>query len=135
MTQLPREASTSASSTSFPPYVYLPTGCVKPVDGFLIIANQNGYNDSIQHGAPSKQWPIINVKQGTTVRITVCNADIQAHGFQVTHYSDSNIQTVTPGEVIHVSFVANSVGDFDIYCEIFCSIHIFMQNGLLRVTA
>lgn len=132
---LPRGSSTTGNSTNYPPYANLPAGCVKPADGFLVIANQNGFNDSIQHGAPVKQWPIIEVKQGTTVNITVCNADIQAHGFQITHYFDSNIQTVTPGQVIHVSFVANRLGDFEIYCSIFCSIHIFMQNGLFRVTA
>lgn len=125
--------SGGSTGTGFPPYTNLPAGCVKPAGGFLIIANQNGFNDSIQHGAPQKQWPVIVVNQGAKVSITVCNSDIQAHGFQITHYFDSNIQTVAPGQVIHVSFVADKVGDFEIYCSIFCSIHIFMQNGLLRV--
>ena len=113
----------------------LPVGCVKPTDGFLIIASNTGYNDSIGHGAPQKAWPIINVTQGQTVNITVCNTDVQAHGFQVSHYYDSSIVTVTPGQVLHVSFVADQAGTFRIYCSIFCSIHIFMQSGQLRVTA
>jgi hypothetical protein len=125
----------NGTSTNYPPYTNLPPGCVKPADGYLVIANQNGFNDSIQHGAPANQWPIIRVKQGTTVNITVCNSDIQAHGFQITHYFDSNIETVSPGKVVHVSFVADQVGDFDIYCSIFCTIHIYMQNGLLAVSA
>ena len=112
----------------------LPTECVKPTNGFLIIASSNGYNDSIAHGAPKNWWPIITVKQGQTVNITVCNTDFQAHGFQVTHYYDSNIVTIVPGQVLHVSFVADQAGEFRIYCSIFCSIHIFMQNGLLNVT-
>jgi hypothetical protein len=132
---LPKGTSSTGTSTGFPPYNNLPSGCVKPADGYLIIANQNGFNDSIQHGAPQKHWPVISVKQGTTVNITVCNADVQAHGFQITHYFDSNIETVVPGQVVHVSFVANRVGDFEIYCSIFCSIHIFMQNRLFQVTA
>lgn len=125
----------SPTETGFPPYTNLPAGCVKPAHGFLVIANQNGFNDSLQHGAPEKQWPIVVVNRGTQVNITVCNADVQAHGFQITHYFDSNIQTVAPGQVIHVSFLADRVGDFEIYCSIFCSVHIFMQNGLLRVVA
>jgi heme/copper-type cytochrome/quinol oxidase subunit 2 len=131
--KLPTGSSSSTSATSFPPYINLPAGCVRPTNGFLIVADQNGFNDSIQHGAPVKHWPIIVVKLGATVNITVCNSDIQAHGFQVTHYFDSNIETVDPGQVVHVSFLANKAGDFEIYCSIFCSIHIFMQNGELIV--
>lgn len=112
----------------------LPSDCVKPPDGFLVVASSTGYNDSIGHGAPYKDWPIITVQQGQTVNITVCNTDFQAHGFQVTHYYDSNIVTVLPGQVLHVSFVANEAGEFRIYCDVFCSIHIYMQNGELVVT-
>jgi FtsP/CotA-like multicopper oxidase with cupredoxin domain len=128
-----RATTTSPASSSYPPYTNLPAGCVKPPGGYLVIANINGFNDSIEHGAPTTSWPVITVKQGTTVDITVCNADHQAHGFQITHYFDSNIETVDPGQVVHVKFVANSVGTFDIYCSIFCSIHIYMQNGQLQV--
>jgi FtsP/CotA-like multicopper oxidase with cupredoxin domain len=125
----------NGSNTVYPPYTNLPAGCVKPPGGFLIVADINGFNDSIQHGAPSAPWPIINVSQGQTVNITVCNSDHQSHGFQVTHYFDSNIETVEPGQVAHVSFVANKLGTFEIYCSIFCSIHIYMQNAQLRVLA
>ena len=125
---------TGGNSTTYPPFTNLPAGCTKPPGGFLIIANINGYNDSIQHGAPTVSWPVLKVTQGQTVNITVCNTDHQAHGFQVNHYFDSNIETVEPGQVIHVSFVANKAGNFDIYCSIFCSIHVFMQNAMLVVT-
>jgi hypothetical protein len=113
----------------------LPQGCTKPAGGFLIIASDTGYNDSIGHGAPEKNWPIVDVKQGQNVTIVVCNIDIQAHGFQITHYYDQDEVTLTPGQVIKVNFVASQTGSFDIYCEIFCSIHIYMQSGLLNVTA
>jgi heme/copper-type cytochrome/quinol oxidase subunit 2 len=128
-------SSSVPSSSSYPPYTNLPAGCVKPPGGYLIIANINGFNDSIEHGAPSVSWPVIVVKQGTTVNITVCNSDRQAHGFQVAHYFDSNIETVDPGQVVHVTFVASQSGSFVIYCSIFCSIHIYMQNALLKVTS
>lgn len=112
----------------------LPAGCVKPANGFVIIASDTGFNDSIGHGAPEKSWPIITVHQGEAVTIVVCNTDRQAHGFQIAHY-DSSIQTVEPGQVLKVPFVANQAGTFQIYCSIFCTIHVYMQSGLLNVTA
>jgi FtsP/CotA-like multicopper oxidase with cupredoxin domain len=111
----------------------LPSGCTKPAGGFLIIASKLGYNDSVDHGVPSKPWPVITVNQGQRVDITVCNTDIQAHGFQVAHYFDSTIESIAPGQAVHVSFVADQPGDFQIYCSIFCSVHAFMQSGQLRV--
>ncbi len=113
----------------------LPSGCEKPANGYLIIANEEGFNDSKLHGAPTSSWPIINVTQGSTVTILVCNADNVAHGFQVNNYFDSNIESVGPGQVVKVSFVANRAGTFGIYCSILCPPHIFMQSGALRVTA
>lgn len=117
------------------PSVSLPPGCVRPSDGFLIVMTEYGYNDSVLEGAgPSKAWPVITVEQGATVNITVCNADkTQAHGFQVADYFSTPIETVVPGEVLHVSFVASRVGTFQIYCAIFCTIHLFMEYGQLRV--
>jgi len=111
----------------------LPSGCTKPAGGFLIIASKLGYNDSVDHGVPANPWPVVTVTKGQQVNITVCNTDIQAHGFQVQHYFDGNIESIAPGQVIHVSFVADQVGDFQIYCSIFCSVHAFMQSGQLRV--
>ena len=112
----------------------LPSDCVRPTDGFLVIASNRGYNDSIGHGAPERAWPIINVTEGQTVNIAICNTDVQAHGFQITHYYDSQIVSVAPNQVLHVSFVANKAGVFQIYCSIFCSIHVFMQSGQFRVS-
>lgn len=115
----------------FPPP--LPEGCKKPSAGFLIIASNQGYNDSIDFGAPARSWPVITVGQGQQVDIVVCNTDLQAHGFQIAHYFDSNIETVAPNQVVHISFIASKAGSYDIYCSIFCSIHPFMQGGLLVV--
>lgn len=113
----------------------LPAGCAEPEGGFLVIASNTGFNDSIGHGAPEKNWPIITVHQGQNVTIVVCNIDVQAHGFQINHYDDKSEVTIVPGQVYRVSFIADQVGSFSIYCEIFCSIHIYMQSGLLNVTA
>ena len=129
-------ASQNASSTL--PVVSLPPGCVRPAGGFLIIASEYGYNDSVLEGAgPAKAWPVITVTQGETVNITVCNVDkTQSHGFQISNYFDSAIEAVGPGQVLHVpTFVASRTGTFQIYCAIFCTIHLFMEYGQLRVTS
>jgi len=113
----------------------LPAGCAKPSGGFLIVASRTGYNDSMAHGAPAKPWPLITVHKGQNVTIVVCNVDLQSHGFQVTHYFDRNIVTLAPGQVLTVpTFVADEAGSYTIYCDIPCSIHVFMQDGLLDVT-
>ncbi|HZW85709.1 MAG TPA: cupredoxin domain-containing protein [Nitrososphaerales archaeon] len=104
------------------------------VEAFTIIASVKGYNDSIDHGVPQSLWPVIQVSNGTMVQITVYNQDTQAHGFQITHYYDSSIETVSPGQKITVTFIANQKGTFKIYCSIFCTIHAFMQSGELVVT-
>ena len=111
----------------------LPSECVKPSGGFLIVASNRGYNDSVDHGVPTNKWPVITVQQGQTVNITVCNTDFQTHGFQIAHYYDNDIFTVVPGQAIDVSFVASEKGDFQIYCEIPCTIHWAMQSGELIV--
>jgi FtsP/CotA-like multicopper oxidase with cupredoxin domain len=119
------------------PAVVLPAGCVRPAGGYLIVASQYGYNDSVLNGAgPSKAWPVISVTQGQTVSITVCNADsLESHGFQVGTYYDKSVVSIAPGQVVSVSFVASKAGDFPIYCAIFCAIHLFMEYGQLRVTS
>jgi FtsP/CotA-like multicopper oxidase with cupredoxin domain len=128
---------TSQNAASSLPTVSLPAGCVRPAGGFLIIASKYGYNDSVLEGAgPSKAWPVINVTQGQTVNITVCNVDeSQSHGFQISNYFDTSIEAVGPGQVLKVSFVASKAGSFQIYCAIFCTIHLFMEYGQLRVSS
>jgi heme/copper-type cytochrome/quinol oxidase subunit 2 len=128
----------SQNATSTLPAVSLPPGCVRPAGGFLIIMSEYGYNDSVLEGAgPTKAWPVITVAQGQTVNITVCNVDkTQSHGFQISNYFDSAIEAVGPDRVLHVpTFVATKAGTFQIYCAIFCTIHLFMEYGQLRVTS
>ena len=117
----------------------LPTVCAKPPGGFLIVASGRGYNDSVDHGVsigsfPKISWPIMNVHQNQTVNITICNTDVQAHGFQISHYFENTIEVIAPGQSINVSFVADQTGAFRIYCEIPCSIHWAMQSGELLVS-
>jgi hypothetical protein len=112
----------------------LPAGCVKPADGYLIVASSLGYNESVAHGAPTQDWPVMDIQQGSNVTITVCNTYQQAVGFQVVHYLQDKVEAVAPGHALTVSFVADQEGTFTIYCGIFCSIHLYLQGGELRVS-
>jgi heme/copper-type cytochrome/quinol oxidase subunit 2 len=122
-------------STKGPPTITLPAGCVKPPGGFLIIADQLGFNDSIEHGVPENNWPVMNVQQGQNVTIVVCNADpAQTHGFQVDHYYDARLVAIQSGHVLKVSFITNETGSFRVYCSIYCTVHWAMQSGELVVS-
>ncbi len=112
----------------------LPSDCVRPAGGFLIVASSLGYNESMAHGAPSQNWPVMDIQEGSNVTITVCNTFQQAVGFQVIHYLQDRVESVAPGHALTVSFVADEKGTFTIYCSIFCSIHLYLQGGELRVT-
>ena len=120
----------TGSSTSVPQY------CVRPPGGFLIVVSQYGYNDSITQGAgPSKPWPIVTVKEGQIVNISVCNTDAESHGFQVATYVQSTVNIIKPGEELNFTFTANQAGTYGIYCAIPCDLHVFLQYGQLRVVA
>jgi hypothetical protein len=111
----------------------LPAGCTKPPGGFLIVASATGYNDSIGHGAPEKSWPVLDMPVGSNVTITICNTYSQPVGFQVVHYLQNSIEKVEPGQVITVSFLAVEAGSFEIYCAIFCPIHVYLQSGEVNI--
>jgi len=127
--QLNGVSTTAATSAT------LPAGCVKPSGGFLIIASQLGFNDSVNHGVPQNSWPVMDVKEGQNVTIVVCNSDpAEAHGFQIDHYYDARLVSIASGHVLTLSFVASVVGTFRVYCEIPCAIHWAMQSGELVVS-
>ncbi len=111
----------------------LPSQCSRPQGGYLIVADFNGFNDSVDHGVPANSWPVIDVQRGSVVTITVCNVDSVAHGFQITHYLDSKLETLAPGSAQTFSFIASETGTFTIYCDIFCPIHWAMLSGALVV--
>jgi heme/copper-type cytochrome/quinol oxidase subunit 2 len=107
--------------------------CTSYTDSFTIIETESGYNDSIGHGAPSKSWPILCTKAGEDVTITVVNEDnVEPHGFAVAGYLPAGI-TVLPGRTDTITFYASSPGDYKVYCNVICAIHVFMQSGVLVV--
>ncbi len=99
----------------------------------VVMANEGlnvGFNGSRYNGTP---WPVVNVTLGQSVIIHVVNNDTtQSHGFAITHYFDSGV-TLRPGECYDVKFTANQAGSFNVFCNIFCTIHVYMQNGRLNV--
>jgi hypothetical protein len=118
------------SSTS-PATTFTRSTCDRPPGFILIIADLSGFNDSIGHGAPVHPWPIVRVEKGQLVRFLVCNFDpTQAHGFAITYYFDSGVPMM-PGQAYKIVFTATKAGTFDIYCNIFCTIHVFMRGQLI----
>lgn len=102
---------------------------------FVIVESSSGplegMNGSYYHAAP---WPLIHVSQGDKVVIHVMNeASSEPHGFAINRYFPQGA-TIQAGHSYTVSFIANEKGNFTMYCDIFCSVHVFMQNGLLSVT-
>lgn len=98
----------------------------------IVMANEGmnvGFNGSrFQPGS----WPIMNVTLGSVVTIHVINNDtVQSHGFAIQRYFSG--LTLGPGTCRNVTFAADQPGPFLVYCNISCTIHVFMQNGRLNV--
>jgi FtsP/CotA-like multicopper oxidase with cupredoxin domain len=131
--------ASSVALLSYEGYFRSPTTSDAHVDHFTIIEEDPpgplaGMNGSYYKSATT-QWPVINVHQGDTVVITVINnGTSEPHGFAIDHYFNSGVST-SPGQSHTITFVANEVGTFRMYCDIFCSIHPLMQNGALVVSA
>jgi hypothetical protein len=108
-----------------------------PTASFTIIEadpgnNYEGMNGSAYH--PSAIWPIMQVQKGQTVVIHIMNcASSEPHGFAIQNYFVSGV-TVRPGLSYTLTFNADQVGKFRVYCSIFCAIHPLMQNGELIVS-
>jgi hypothetical protein len=105
--------------------------CDRPPGFILIIADLSGFNDSIGHGAPLHPWPVIHVHQGDAVQLLVCNRDTtQPHGFAIGTYLNAGM-VLAPGDAYRVVFTATVPGTFVIYCNIFCTVHVFMRSQLI----
>ena len=109
--------------------------CTSYTNTFTVIASQSGYNNSIGHGAPSKPWPVLCALAGEEVTITIVNTDsVEPHGFAIAGYLDAGI-TVLPGKTETITFYASSPGDYKVYCNVICAVHIFMQSGVLVLSS
>ena len=107
------------------------TTCDRPPGFILIFADLSGFNNSISHGAPISPWPVIQVQRGQVVHLLVCNQDqTQPHGFAIGNYLEPGI-AMAPGDAYRIVFTATEAGTFRIYCDIFCTVHVFMVGRLI----
>jgi hypothetical protein len=119
------------SSNVLAPAVVTKSTCDRPPGFSLIIADLSGFNNSIAHGAPVNPWPVIRVHQGDLVRILVCNKDAtQPHGFAIETYFPVGV-AIAPGQAYQIVFKATVSGTFVMYCNIFCTVHVFMVSRLI----
>lgn len=122
---------TSQASNAPPSVVITKSTCDRPPGFILIIADLSGFNNSIGHGAPLHPWPVIHVERGQMVRFVVCNHDsTQPHGFAIRYYLNAGI-ALAPGDAYQIVFPATETGTFDIFCNIFCTVHVFMRGQLI----
>jgi len=90
-----------------------------------------GFNGSMFHSGP---WPMMNVTLGEGVWIhLVSNDTIQSHGFAIVTYFNRGL-VLGPGECNDVTFTANQLGSFRVYCFVICTVHPAMQNGEVNVS-
>ncbi len=96
------------------------TGVVGTNRSFTIIANVNGYNDSVTH--QGQAWPMMSVNH------------TQTHGFAIDYYAVRGTEIVG-GQSISFQFLATRAGSFTVYCSIaVCTVHYAMLNGQLTVS-
>lgn len=99
---------------------------------FTVVADINGFNDSVNHQQGS--WPMLTVHRCDIVKVTIVNGDTQAHGFAVDYYATRGTE-IQGGQTLSLPpFLATKTGEFRVFCISFCTIHAFMQNGLLNVS-
>ena len=72
----------------------------------------------------------INATKGEAIEIRLTSLDV-THGFAITDYG---VQTeVPPRQTVSVHVVASKVGDFVIYCTVFCGTGHPTHKGLFHV--
>ncbi len=105
--------------------------CKAPEGYTLVVADRTGFNGSVAHGSPKNPWPVIAAHKGDTVRLVICNLDaVEAHGFAIDHYFDGGV-TLRPGQSYSFTFTADREGSFTIFCNVFCTVHIYMRGTLV----
>lgn len=107
------------------------SGVVSLTRSFTIIANSNGFNESMYHQQIS--WPVLTVHRCDIVKITVMNKDIQTHGLAVDYYATRGTDIQGQQTLSLPPFLAYKTGQFRVYCNSRCTIHEFLQNGSLNV--
>ena len=103
-------------------YVYLPA-----------MQREENIIDLVAHTPEEGGWSpeIITVNKGDTVRLRITATNV-VHGFAIGRLG-IDVGTIIPGEVTTVEFVANEVGRFTYYCNVWCSPYHPRMRGTLEV--
>ena len=103
-------------------YVYLP---VTPDEAQVI--------DLVARAPEAGGWDLetITVNKGDTVRLRITGQDV-VHGFAI---GKLGVDTgpILPGEAVTVEFIADEVGQFTYYCNVWCSPYHYRMRGTLEV--
>jgi mono/diheme cytochrome c family protein/plastocyanin len=73
----------------------------------------------------------ITVNKGDTVRLRIIGHDV-VHGFAIGKLG-IDVGTIVPGEIVTVEFVADKVGRFTYYCNVWCDPYHYRMRGTLEV--
>ena len=94
----------------------------------VVMANEGmnvGFNGSRFQSA---SWPVMNVTLGRSVTIHIINNDtVQSHGFAIQRYFSGF--ALGPGTCGDVTFTADQLGSFLVYCNISCTIQCSCKMG------
>lgn len=103
-------------------YVYLPTthGEIKVIDLVAQAPEAGGWDPEY-----------ITVNKGDTVRLRITGHDV-VHGFAIGKLG-IDVGPIIPGEMTTVEFVADKVGQFTYYCNVWCSPYHYRMRGTLEV--
>jgi cytochrome c oxidase subunit 2 len=103
-------------------YVYLPTthGDIKVIDLVARAPEAGGWDPEY-----------ITVNRGDTVRLRITGHDV-VHGFAIGKLG-IDVGPIIPGEVATVEFVADKVGQFTYYCNVWCDPYHYRMRGTLEV--
>ena len=119
----------NSANLNGPPCASSPVSTLSQVQ-FTIMISSQGLNSS----GTSSSCPILNVAKGQSVTIHFVNNDRETHRIAIATYLGNGI-SLSPGESRDIMFTANQTGNFQIYCNVGCAAHHFMQNGRLNVTS
>ena len=103
-------------------YVYLPAthGEAKVIDLVARAPEAGGWLPEV-----------ITVNKGDTVRLRITGHDV-VHGFAIGRLG-IDVGPIIPGDVTTVEFVADEVGRFTYYCNVWCSPYHYRMRGTLEV--
>lgn len=103
-------------------YVYLPTthGEARVIDLVARAPEAGGWSPEV-----------ITVNKGDTVRLRITGHDV-VHGFAIGKMG-IDVGPIVPGEIVTVEFVADKVGRFTYYCNVWCDPYHYRMRGTLEV--